>query len=96
MAVRVVTRVTLLLAGRGLATVLLVAGMTALSSASANAGVHRDPIAAVERSIAKTRTAPAPEGTEPPAVALAFAGILLLAALPPVHRVYVYHRSEWR
>jgi hypothetical protein len=29
-------------------------------------------------------------------VALIFAGILLLAALPPVHRVYVYHRSEWR
>jgi uncharacterized membrane protein YphA (DoxX/SURF4 family) len=96
MAVRVVTRVALLLAGLGLATVLLVAGMTALSSASANAAGHRDPVAAVERGVARTRTAPAPQGTEPPAVALIFAGILLLAALPPVHRVYVYHRSEWR
>jgi len=96
MAVRVVTRLTVLLAGLGLATVLLVAGMTALSSASANAGVNRDPVAAVERGVAKTRTAPAPRGAEPPVVALIFAGILLLAALPPVHRVYVYHRSEWR
>jgi hypothetical protein len=26
---------------------------------------------------------------------LVFAGIVLMAALPPVHRVHVYHRSHY-
>jgi hypothetical protein len=35
-----------------------------------------------------------PTGTSPtPAVVLVFAGIVLMAALPPIHRVHVYHRS---
>jgi len=29
-------------------------------------------------------------------VVLIFAGIVLMAALPPIHRVHVYHRSYHR
>jgi hypothetical protein len=52
-------------------------------------------VAAVERAI----ETPAEEasGTSPtPAVVLIFAGIVLMAALPPIHRVHVYHRSYHR
>ncbi len=36
------------------------------------------------------------DATPTPAIVLVFAGIVLMAALPPIHRVHVYHRSYHR
>jgi hypothetical protein len=50
----------------------------------------------VERAIqAPAEEAPA-DASPTPAVVLVFAGIVLMAALPPIHRVHVYHRSYHR
>ena len=98
MITRIVSRLILLLVALAAATALLVGGLSVLAStapAGAAPMLQRDQVAAVERAI----EAPAeePTGTSPtPAVVLVFAGIVLMAALPPVHRVHVYHRSHYR
>jgi hypothetical protein len=96
MIVRIVSRLALLLVALAAATALVVGGLSALASATPSDQaplLERDQVAAVERAI----EAPADEaaGASPtPAVVLVFAGIVLMAALPPVHRVHVYHRSH--
>jgi hypothetical protein len=95
MTVRIVSRLILLLVALAAATALMVGALTVLSPAGVAQLPERDQVAAVERTI----EAPAEEasGTSPtPAVVLVFAGIVLMAALPPIHRVHVYHRSYHR
>jgi hypothetical protein len=95
MTVRIVSRLILLLVALAAATALMVGALTVLHPADASQLLERDQVAAVERTI----EAPAKEasGASPtPAVVLVFAGIVLMAALPPIHRVHVYHRSYHR
>jgi len=98
MITRIVSRLILLLLALAAATTLVVGGLSVLASgapADAAPMLQRDQVAAVERAV----EAPAeePTGTSPtPAVVLVFAGIVLMAALPPIHRVHVYHRSYHR
>jgi hypothetical protein len=95
MTVRIVSRLILLLVALAAATALMVGALSALNPQDAAKLLERDQVAAVERAI----EAPAEEasGTSPtPAVVLIFAGIVLMAALPPIHRVHVYHRSYHR
>ncbi len=98
MITRIVTRLILLPVALVAATTLVVGGLSALAStapAAATSLVERDQVAAVQRAVED----PASErpGTSPtPAVVLVFAGIVLMAALPPIHRVHVYHRSYHR
>jgi hypothetical protein len=95
MIVRIVSRLILLLVALAAATALMVGALSVLNPDDAAKLVERDQVAAVERAI----ETPAEEasGTSPtPAVALIFAGIVLMAALPPIHRVHVYHRSYHR
>ena len=97
MTARLVSRLILLLAALAAATALMVGALSMLASATP-AGpatlLERDHVAAVERAV----EAPAGDGdaSPTPAVALVFAGMVLMAALPPVHRVYVYHRGDHR
>jgi formate hydrogenlyase subunit 3/multisubunit Na+/H+ antiporter MnhD subunit len=98
MTIRIVSRLILLLVVLAAATAVIVGGLSLLASTStADAAplLQRDQAAAVERAI----EAPADEAsdsTPTPAVVLVFAGIVLMAALPPIHRVHVYHRSYHR
>ena len=97
MTVRIVSRLILLLVALAAATALMVGALSVLTPADKAQAqlLERDQVAAVERAI----EAPAEEasGTSPtPAVVLIFAGIVLMAALPPIHRVHVYHRSYHR
>jgi hypothetical protein len=98
MTIRLVSRLILLLVVLAAATAVMVSGLSLLASTTpADAGqlLQRDQVAAVERAV----EVPAEEGhdTSPtPAVVLVFAGIVLMAALPPIHRVHVYHRSYHR
>ena len=98
MIVRTVSRLALLLVALAAATALVVGALSVLASttpADASPLLERDQAAAVERAV----EAPATEapGTSPtPVVALVFAGIVLMAALPPIHRVHVYHRPYHR
>ena len=97
MTVRIVSRLVLLLVALAAATALLVGGLSRLASAAPADVVsltHRDRAAAVERAA----EAPVDEadGSPSPLVVLVFAGIVLMAALPPIHRVHVYHRSYYR
>jgi hypothetical protein len=92
---RIVTRVALLLVALAAAPALMVGGLTALASVDATSLLQQDQVAAVEQAV----EAPAEESSGPaptPAVVLIFAGIVLMAALPPIHRVHVYHRSYHR
>ena len=98
MTVRIVSRLILLLVALAAATALMVGALSVLNPDDAAKLLERDQVAAVERAI----ETPAEEasGTSPtPAVVLIFAGIVLMAALPPIHRVHVYHRgyhqSDW-
>jgi hypothetical protein len=96
MTVRIVSRLVLLLVALAAATVLLVGGLTRLASATPADAVsltHRDQAAAVERAV---ETPVRADSSPTPLVVLVFAGIVLMAALPPVHRVHVYHRSHYR
>jgi hypothetical protein len=102
MTIRIVTRLALLLVALVAATALLVGGLSLLASTTAAQAaplLQRDQAAAVERAIeAPAKEAPAdasPTPTPTPTVVLVFAGIVLMAALPPIHRVHVYHRSDW-
>jgi hypothetical protein len=95
MIVRIVSRLILLLVALAAATALMVGALSLLNPDDAAKLLERDQVAAVERAI----ETPAEEasGTSPtPAVVLIFAGIVLMAALPPIHRVHVYHRSYHR
>jgi hypothetical protein len=95
MTVRIVSRLILLLVALAAATALMVGALSVLNPDDAAKLLERDQVAAVERAI----ETPAEEasGTSPtPAVVLIFAGIVLMAALPPIHRVHVYHRSYHR
>jgi hypothetical protein len=99
MTIRIMTRLTLLLVALVAATALMLGVLSLLASttaADAKTLLQRNQPAAVERAI----EAPAketPADTSPtPGVALVFAGIVLMAALPPIHRVHVYHRSYHR
>jgi hypothetical protein len=92
--VRIASRLVLLVAALGLATALLVGAMSMLAPAADAKASHvlqHDQAGAVERGVTRDGGEPAEGGPDIPAVALVFAGILLLAALPPVHRVNVYH-----
>ena len=95
MTIRIVSRLILLLVALATATALAVGGLSVLASttpADAAPVLERDQAAAVERAVEAPDEEPA--GTSPtPAVVLVFAGIVLMAALPPIHRVHVYHRS---
>jgi hypothetical protein len=102
MVVRVAARLIVMLAALGLATALLLGAMSMLApAASAEAGqvLQRDQVGAVERGVARDGEEPAPKGSAMPAVALVFAGILLLAA-QPAQRTYVSYRrppgSYWQ
>jgi hypothetical protein len=98
MITRIVSRLILLLVVLAAATALMVGGLSVLAS-TAPAGaaplLERDQAAAVERAIETPAKEPA-GGSPTPAVVLVFAGIVLMAALPPIHRVHVYHRSYHR
>jgi hypothetical protein len=83
----------LLAAALGLATALLLGAMSTLAAPPAKAApvLQRDHAGAVERGVTRHGDEPAPRGPALPAAALVFAGILLLATLPPAHRVNVYY-----
>jgi hypothetical protein len=102
MTIRIVTRLTLLLVALAAATAVMIGGLSLLASATpgdATALLGHDQVAAVERAIEAPQPTEAPRTTEAsdaaptPAIVLVFAGIVLMAALPPIHRVHVYHRS---
>ena len=100
MVVRVASRLVLLLGGLALATALVVGALSLLASTSpveAAPVLERDQVAAVQRVVeAPVEAEAATEDSATPGVVLVFAGIVLLAALAPAHRVYVYHRSHYR
>lgn len=86
------------LGGLVLATALVLAMMAFLSSAGRPGTIPvagQDQVTAVER-VVEVPAEQTRDGSSSPAVVLVFAGIVLLAALPPVHRVHVHHRSYQR
>ena len=95
MTVRIVSRLILLLVVLAAATALVVGGLSVLASAAGPADatplLQRDQAAAVQRAVESPAEEPA-GGSPTPLVVLVFAGVVLMAALPPVHRVHVYHR----
>jgi hypothetical protein len=96
MIVRIVSRLALLVVVLAAATVLVVGGLAMLASATPTDVAplaERDQVAAVKQAI-DTPSERAADSSPTPAVVLVFAGIVLMAALPPVHRVHVYHRSH--
>jgi hypothetical protein len=95
MTVRIVSRLILLLVAMAAATALMVGALSVLNPDDAAKLLERDQVAAVERAI-ETPAEEASGSSPTPAVVLVFAGIVLLAALPPIHRVHVYHRSYQR
>jgi hypothetical protein len=104
MTVRIVSRLTLLLVALAAATALLVGGLSVLASAAGPADtpslLHQDQAAAVRQAVETPADEPA-ASSPTPLVVLVFAGVVLMAALPPVHRVHVYyrygsyHRPDW-
>jgi hypothetical protein len=102
MTIRIVSRLTLLLVALAAATALMLGALSLLAStapADATTLVAHDQVAAVERAIEAPAAEETTDATPTPAVVLVFAGIVLMAALPPIHRVHVYHRgyhqSDW-
>jgi hypothetical protein len=96
MIIRVASRLILLLASLALATALVVGALSALAStatAEATPLPEHDRVATVERAVEVPADAEQAATSPTPAVVLVFAGIVLLAVLPPAHRVHVYHRS---
>jgi hypothetical protein len=101
MTVRIVSRLTLLLVALAAATALMIGGLSLLAStapADAATLLEHDQAAAVVRSVEAqaTEATETTDATPTPAIVLVFAGIVLMAALPPIHRVHVYHRSYHR
>jgi hypothetical protein len=87
-----------MIGGLVLAAALVLAMLAVLSSAGrpGRAPVTgQDHVAAVRRAV-EAPADQARDGSPSPAVVLVFAGIVLLAALPPVHRVHVHYRSYQR
>ena len=98
MTIRIVSRVTMLLVALAAATALMLGALSLLAStAPADAAMllERDQVAAVQRTIEAPATKETSDATPTPAIVLVFAGIVLMAALPPIHRVHVYHRSSY-
>ena len=98
MTIRIVSRVTMLLVALAAATALMIGALSLLAStAPADAAMllERDQVAAVQRTIEAPATEQTSDAIPTPAVVLVFAGIVLMAALPPIHRVHVYHRSSY-
>lgn len=99
MILRVASRLVRLLGGLVLAAVLIVALMAVVSSAR-RAGaaplVNQDHVTAVQQAV-KEPAKRASDGSPTPAIVMVFAGIVLLAVLPPVHRVHSrsYQRADW-
>ena len=99
MTIRIVSRVTLLLVALAAATALMIGALSLLASttpADAAIVLEHDQVAAVERAIEAPAAEETADATPTPAIVLVFAGIVLMAALPPIHRVHVYHRSHYR
>jgi hypothetical protein len=101
MTVRIVSRLTLLLVALAAATALMIGGLSLLASTApvdAATLLEHDQAAAVVKSVETpaTETTETTDATPTPAIVLVFAGIVLMAALPPIHRVHVYHRSYHR
>ena len=98
MILRAAFRLVRLLSVLVLATALIVALMALLSSAR-RAGaaplVDQDHVTAVQQAV-KEPAKRASDGSPTPAIVLVFAGLVLLAILPPVHRVHVHSRSYQR
>ena len=98
MTIRIVSRVTMLLVALAAATALMIGALSLLAStAPADAAMllERDQVAAVQRTVEAPATEQTSDATPTPVVVLVFAGIVLMAALPPIHRVHVYHRSSY-
>jgi hypothetical protein len=97
MATRGATRLILVLGGLALVTVLVVGALSVLAAqtpAQATSLLERNQVVASERETKAPVDGERARDTSPtPVVALVFAGIVLLAALPPAHRIHVYHRS---
>jgi hypothetical protein len=106
MATRIITRLLLLIA-LAAATALMVGGLSALASMTPDAAaaprLQRDQFAevrkSIEASVRKKVEAPAQDATDKaagatptPTVVLVFAGMVLMAALPPIFGVHVYQR----
>jgi hypothetical protein len=98
MTIRIVSRVTMLLVALAAATALMIGALSLLAPtgpADAAMLLERDQVAAVQRTVEAPATEQTSDATPTPAVVLVFAGIVLMAALPPIHRVHVYHRSSY-
>jgi hypothetical protein len=98
MTTRIVSRVTILLVALAAATALMIGALSLLASTSpadAATFLERDQVAAVQRTIEAPASEETSDATPTPAIVLVFAGIVLMAALPPIHRVHVYHRSSY-
>jgi hypothetical protein len=98
MIIRVAFRLLLLLGSLTMATALVVGALSALASstlAEATRVLERAHAAAVERAIEAPVDTKQAATSPTPAVALVFAGVVLLAALPPAYRVHSHHRSDW-
>ena len=96
MAIRIVSRLILLLVVLAAATALMVGVGSLLASIAPDGAislVERDQVTAVKRAVEDPADDTA-DASPTPAVALVFAGIVLVAALPPVHRIHVYDRSS--
>jgi hypothetical protein len=93
-------RLVLLAVALGMATALLVSGMAMLAPAdpaAASAVLQRDQAGALQRGVARHGDESESPGSSSsgsssvPVVVLVLGGIVLAAALPPAHRVHVYH-----
>jgi len=98
MVTRVALRLLVLLSGLLLATVLGLGALAALATnppAAATSLMEHDRSAA-DRVDERSASQSAPSVTTPSrVVVLVFAGIVILAALPPLHRVDAHHRTHW-
>jgi hypothetical protein len=96
-AVRIICRLLLLLLSLAAATAILVGGLSLLASVEP-AGVAplmaHDSVAMMEEATMARPEVPT-DATPTPRAVLVFAGIVFLAALPPIQRIHVYHRSDW-
>jgi hypothetical protein len=103
MATRIITRLLLLLIALAAATALMVGGLSVLASMTPDAAALLRPDQAAELrkdigSSARDAAEEAPGATPTPTVVLVFAGMVLMAALPPVYRIHVYgtyHPQRW-
>jgi hypothetical protein len=98
MTISIVSRLVLLLVDLVAATALVVGAMSVLASVgSADAPIlQRNQVADLQRAVEAPAEEEASGASPSPTVVLVFAGIVLVAALPPIHRVHVYHRSYHR